>query len=390
LTQILTNLLGNASKFTHRGTIGVKVKLVVGNTAQYIIQFQVYDTGIGIDEDKVQLIFKNFKQADIAVHRKFGGTGLGLAIVKQLIELKGGSIEVTSKSGEGSTFTVNLAFENSGIPLTEKPIEKVLETTPVEFLKSMEILVVEDNSMNQKLIKRILELWECKYEIAENGVQAVAMSRQKKYAVILMDIHMPEMDGVEATENIRAELENINQNTPIIALTAAALLDEKNRALDGGMNDFLTKPFSPAQLQKAILKWTHTNPDIAILPKAISKSKNQSTEIEIDLSGLQKISKGDPIFIKDMIDTFLKEMPLATEKMLIDFDQKDFQTIGDTAHRIKSNFMMMGMKTQQQMALSIEKMVRANDFTEDEVKKLLVQLRDDTQQAKPYFLELLV
>ncbi len=384
LNQILTNLLGNASKFTQRGTIGVKAKLVVGNDKQYVIQFQVYDTGIGIDKDKVELIFKNFKQANVEVHRKFGGTGLGLAIVKQLVEIQGGSIEVESKENKGSTFTITLPFENSGIPLSEKPIEQKTEEYPDEILSFIKILVVEDNTMNQKLIKKILEIWGCEYQIAEDGVQAVEMSKNKKYDIVLMDIHMPEMDGVEATIQIKGDAKNINRDTPIIALTAAALLDEKNRALNAGMNDFLTKPFSPSKLKETIMKWTGTiAAHLKSKEEEMNKEQVPTEDLKVDLSSLHKISKGDVNFMKDMIEVFLKEIPMATDKMLEDIKEKDYASICNTAHRIKSNYMMFGMKNQQKMALSIEKMIKTKSIDEQQLPNLLLQLKGDSELVYP-------
>ena len=255
LNQILTNLLGNASKFTHKGTIGVKAKLVAATGGQYIIQLQVHDTGIGIEKENVEKIFENFKQADVKITRKFGGTGLGLTIVKNLVELQGGSIEVESSEGQGSVFNIVLPFKDSGVLQTEVSIKEDSEHHISEVLKETSILVVEDNPMNQKLISKILELWKCDFEIASNGFLAIEKTKEKKYDIILMDIHMPEIDGCETTKKIRSDSENKNQNTTIIALTAAALLDEKNRALESGMNDFLTKPFSPKQLKINLGKW---------------------------------------------------------------------------------------------------------------------------------------
>ncbi len=383
LNQILTNLLGNASKFTPRGTIGIKAKMVVRNQKQYILQFHVHDTGIGIDKEKVDLIFENFKQADIAVHRKFGGTGLGLAIVKQLVEIQGGSIEVESEFKKGSTFIVTLPFENSGVKMSEKAIETPNDGNPLEILKAIEILVVEDNSMNRKLIKKILELWNCSYQIAKNGLEAVEMSSKKKYDLLLMDIHMPEMDGVDATTIIRSELENPNHQTPIVALTAAALLDEKNRALDVGMNDFLTKPFSPIQLKNMILKWTNNEMRNSKIKVDIPVMQTKEEILQIDLSYLQTLSKGDNTFMKDMIGIFLNEIPLAIDDMLKKHEEGNLNSICNTAHRIKSNYMMLGMTTQQNIALTIEKMIKEEKVDKKELPILIQQLKTDSKMAYP-------
>jgi len=255
LNQILTNLLGNASKFTHQGTIGVKAFLRQTSKEKYWIEFQVHDTGIGIPSDKLDVIFENFKQADIKVTRKYGGTGLGLTIVKELIEIQGGNINAQSKKDKGSVFKFILPYGNSGVKAVEKARTYEKSNAHIRnLLKDQYVLVVEDNDMNQKLITKILEIWECPFDLVVNGKEAVDYTMHQKYDLILMDIHMPEMDGVAATATIRNASENLNQHVPIIAMTAAALLDEKNRALKAGMNDYLTKPFSPDLLLDKIGK----------------------------------------------------------------------------------------------------------------------------------------
>ncbi len=381
LTQILTNLLGNSSKFTEKGTIGVRTKILASTKDQYILQFQIHDTGIGIEKKNIGKIFENFKQAEIGITRKFGGTGLGLTIVKQLIELQGGSIEVQSKKGQGSVFTIVMPFKNSGILLSELSMKEEMVSNAAEILKSIELLVVEDNIMNQKLIKRILELWECPHEIASNGVHALEFTKKKKYDLILMDIHMPEMDGCETTINIRSDLNNINHETPIIALTAAALLDEKNRALNAGMNDFITKPFSPKQLRRAMIKWL--NVEWKEYEGVDSENQNIDQKVVIDFSYLNEMSKGDEFFIKDMIQIFLKEIPLAVEQFETELAKENWMGISDIAHRVKTNYMMVGMKRQQEKALIIEKNIKNGEFDQQEIIALIKELNEESQEAYP-------
>ncbi|MEM9819543.1 MAG: PAS domain S-box protein [Bacteroidota bacterium] len=381
LNQILTNLLGNASKFTSKGTIGIKAKLMVDSHQQYIIQFQVHDTGIGIDQKSLGLIFQNFKQADIDITRKFGGTGLGLAIVKQLVELQGGSIEVNSEKGKGSVFSVVLPFENAQVKLSEVEIREVPAKAENALLKSRSILVVEDNFMNQKLIRKIMDLWDCQYEIAGNGLEALERSKDKKFDLILMDIHMPEMDGCETTVAIRKDSSHANHESPIIALTAAALLDEKNRALESGMNDFLTKPFSPKQLHKMIVKWIGME-----TPKSLSElpaRMGQAEVLKVDLTYLRDMSKGDDTFIREMIDIFIKDVPGAVVQMQKAMEVEDWILVGDIAHRIKSNYMMLGMGVQQNTALKIERDVKQKKIDPDGIGKMIYQLKTDTKLVEP-------
>ena len=381
LNQILTNLLGNASKFTKRGTIGIRTKLVAASGKQCILQFQVHDTGIGIDQESLEVIFQSFKQADVGITRKFGGSGLGLAIVKQMVEMQGGSIEVESKYGEGSVFSVVLPFENSGIKLSEVAVIDQLDDQYNDVLKSSHILVVEDNFMNQKLISKIMDLWECNYTIASGGAEAIELTTKEKYDLILMDIHMPEMDGCETTHAIRSDDQNLNFQIPIIALTAAALLDEKNRAFDSGMNDFLTKPFSPERLKQMILKWRIDGAPTKqpSFPSLISKTG----VLEIDLTYLREMSKGDDVFIKDMIEIFLTDIPKAIEQLYAACKAKEWQQVCDIAHRIKSNFMMLGMTTQQDIAFNIEKNIKEKKIEPEQILKMVHQLKNDTKMACP-------
>ena len=381
LNQILTNLLGNASKFTNKGTIGVKAKLVAATGGQYIIQFQVHDTGIGIDKNSIDKIFENFKQADVKITRKFGGTGLGLTIVKNLVELQGGSIEVESIEGEGSVFNIVLPFKDSGVLQTEVSIKEDSENQISEIIKDTSILVVEDNLMNQKLIKKILELWNCDFEIASNGFIALEKTSQKKFDIILMDIHMPEMDGCETTRKIRENSENKNQDAVIIALTAAALLDEKNRALESGMNDFLTKPFSPKQLKVQLGKWL--NLEVENLQTESYEQVSKKEIINLDFSYLNEMSKGDQSFVKEMIEIFLKEIPAAIMQLEAALENKNWENIANIAHRIKTNYMMVGLKVQKENALYIEKSIKINEFSEEEITTKIRKLKSDSKMVYP-------
>ncbi len=379
LNQILTNLLGNASKFTKRGTIGIRAKLLASTAAQYVIQFQVHDTGIGIEMEKLDLIFQNFKQADLDTTRKYGGSGLGLTIVKQLVELQGGSIVVESVKQKGSIFSVNLPFENSGQEASELS-DPIPESRDIQqILGDRHLLVVEDNPMNQKLIGKILDLWSCTYTIAPDGRAAWKLSRQRPYDLVLMDIHMPEMDGVEATQVIRSDRQNPNNTTPIIALTAAALLDEKNRALEAGMNDYLTKPFSPAQLQQVLEHWLE-NRDIATEPLLPPPS---ATTPAVDLSFLKSMSTSDQQFVPDMIQIFLREIPKALQQMHEAFSAENWLAIADLAHRINSNYMMMGLSQQQTLAMTLERQIKQEEIGPTEIQQMIQELDRDSKLVYP-------
>ncbi|MEM9919282.1 MAG: response regulator [Bacteroidota bacterium] len=382
LIQILTNLLGNASKFTKRGTIGVKVQILAQSLDRYILEFKVHDTGIGIEADNIDRIFQNFKQAEVGITRKFGGTGLGLAIVKQLVELQGGSIQVTSEKHKGSVFTVVLPFQNAHIKQLETSIEDKMQEEKSIAFDHLHLLVVEDNPMNQKLIGKILEMWHCPFDIAASGEEAIQYSQKQKYDLILMDIHMPEMDGCETTQHIRSDRQNINMESPIVALTAAALLDEKNRAIEAGMDDFLTKPFAPKQLSEKIQHWTSQVEDTGAAGQQKFTSTKQAM-VKVDLQYLHNLSKGDDQFVQDMITIFLREIPNAMTAMKKAHEAHDWRELEAIAHRIKTNYMMVGMKEQEEIALKLEKNIRQNLIDPLVLDPMVYQLRNDSKLALP-------
>lgn len=250
LTQILNNLISNALKFTEEGGVYLNVKVLNEWEKKIQLQFSVSDTGIGIPDDRVETIFESFTQASGSTKRLYGGTGLGLTISKQLTELQGGKLSVDSEEGEGSTFTVEMSFLKGDTEATDS--NALVGDGDEGILRGIRILLAEDNLVNQKVMNRFLERWEVNMTIVENGARAVEEVEKSTYDVILMDLQMPEMDGYEATEKIRALDDPSKRQIPIIALTAAALKEVKEKVFASGMNDFVTKPFNPAELQQKI------------------------------------------------------------------------------------------------------------------------------------------
>ncbi|RDC64920.1 PAS domain S-box protein [Adhaeribacter pallidiroseus] len=253
LNQIITNLLSNAFKFTAQGGITIDILLEEETTEQATLSIVVTDTGIGIPEDKLSLIFESFTQAQSDTTRKYGGTGLGLTITKRLVELQNGTIAVTSTVGKGSVFTATIPFKKSQQQVA--PPDQHYFTNTFQNLEHVRLLLVEDNEINQFIALQFLEKWGIRTDCALNGQEAVEMVQQQTYDVILMDLQMPVMDGFEATQRIRA-LDGKNATVPIIALTASAMLDVQNKALQLGMNEYVSKPFNPNELYLKIAKYT--------------------------------------------------------------------------------------------------------------------------------------
>ena len=258
LTQILNNLIGNAIKFTEKGSVKLTVKLIEEEQEHLQIEFAVEDTGIGIPREKQPLIFDKFSQAESDTTRRFGGTGLGLSISKRLLELQGSKIMLESEEGKGSKFYFLLRLAKSQKNSTE--LENLRSTAVLnELLKGSRILLVEDNEVNQFIALEFLKAWGVEVDTAKNGLEAVNLSKANEYNLILMDLQMPEMDGYSASKAIKALEGEYYQNLPIIALTASAMLDSKDKVYNCGMVDFVTKPFNPAELQAKIHKHLKIN-----------------------------------------------------------------------------------------------------------------------------------
>jgi CheY-like chemotaxis protein/anti-sigma regulatory factor (Ser/Thr protein kinase) len=252
IRQILFNLTGNAVKFTHKGEVSLEADIHYDAASRYSISVAVRDTGIGIEPEKLQMVFQKFTQADLSTTRRYGGSGLGLSISRSLAHLMGGTIEVTSTPGEGSEFCLKMhldaAPENS-LQRRESSVE-ALQPLP----ESLDILLVEDNKVNQKLALRLLERLGCRAKVAASGIEALSMLDRYNFDLILMDCQMPEMDGYEATRRIR-EREHGNRHIPIVAITANAMESDLERCLTSGMDSYLTKPIDFAKLRMALETW---------------------------------------------------------------------------------------------------------------------------------------
>jgi len=250
LTQILNNLVSNAVKFTDEGEVKIGVKKTHQDDNKVSLQFYVSDTGVGISKDKQEKIFESFTQERTDTSRIFGGTGLGLTISKKLVDLQGGSIRVESTKGEGSTFYVDLEYELGD----ESQVDKLQSDKRISSknLEGIKVLLVEDNLINQKVMTRFLEKWHMEITVANNGNEAVDKVNEEHFHIILMDLQMPMMDGYQSSQAIRTIDDQRKRNIPIIALTAAALKEVKEKVYASGMNDFITKPFNPVELQEKL------------------------------------------------------------------------------------------------------------------------------------------
>lgn len=342
LAQVLNNLLSNAIKFTNKGSIDVTLALLHYDDNDVIIEFVVKDTGIGIDESRINTIFEPFVKASSKI-TKFGGTGLGLSISKNLIEMQGGSLELSSTVNVGSTFTFSLPFKRGQLQAVNDLKTPVLNLSRIE----KRILVAEDIELNQFLVKTMLESWGANVEIAVNGKEAIEKLKETDFDLILMDIQMPEMDGITATRFIR-ELPDIEKaDVPIIAFTANTLQGDAKLYRDAGMNDYITKPYAEEKLHEKISEVLNlvgkkseqmesTFNDDSALPD----SKEQRL---YNISMIEAIGKNNPAFVEKMIVMFVEFVKKDFDKLKESAADNNWAEVGQIAHKLKSTFGNMGV-----------------------------------------------
>lgn len=333
LKQVLHNLVSNAIKFTQHGGISLSVKKIKDDQDKDLLHFSVADTGIGIDEDGMKKLFKVFSQVDGSITRKFGGTGLGLMITKQLVEMMGGRIWVESTKEKGSKFMFVLPYQEV---LKKEPVE-VIQKSDKQSLEVKRVLLVEDDSINQLVISKMLHELGYEVKVAGNGLQAIEMTAAGSYDCILMDVQMPEVDGIEATLKIRSREKELKIYTPIIALTAYAIKGDRERFLSYGMDEYIAKPVSMNELQEKIKLVAAKDEvvkqddavDIAdLLAYCYNESKEETLrdshhtpeEIAISMRRLQEaVNQGDFAAIEkqaEIVKTRMKDLELEEAKDL--------------------------------------------------------------------------
>jgi PAS domain S-box-containing protein len=366
LNQILLNLVGNAEKFTESGSIIIKTSVIEEDTKGLRIRFDVTDTGIGIPQDKLELVFQKFRQVNSKQQSKTKGTGLGLAIVKSLVECMDGFVEVKSIDGEGTTFSFELPFQKTSL----KRISKIstLEVIDNDFSKK-HVLLVEDNALNTLYATRLLEKWDIELKHAVDGLEAVSMANKYHFDLILMDIQMPNLNGYEATIQIRNTI-NINKVTPIIALTASALATEKNKAKEVGMNDVLTKPFTPNEMQLVLKKYFKF--DKASSENNVEMKEKEDESIILDESRLAEMYGGDLDFQKMVFETFIEEIPSQITEMKDLFDSENWTELAKLAHKMKPSLGMVGLTSVEENLREIETTIKGAGIN-DQIVKLCQQ-----------------
>ena len=355
LNQILMNIVGNAVKFTETGFIQMNVKMISSDIENVNLEFEIKDTGVGIEESKLSKIFNKYNQAGEAFAHKKMGAGLGLYIVNKLVDSLGGTVGVESTYGQGSIFRVKLPFK------LESKTQSVSAPENIQ-LHPIKVMIVEDNEMNRMYIEATLNKLGHKWYSCENGLEAVDASMEQKYDLILMDIRMPEMDGYEATQAIRNSESNPNKYTPIIALTASALLDDKERAFKSGMNYHLTKPFSKSQLKNAIAYFHKSDNLDSGGPELLSN---------LDSDYLLSTYNDDWDQLKFMMEVFLKNADAQVSDLQSFLDAGDVERLKALLHKIKPGFTIIGFGSITEIVQDLESELEGlTGLDEDNIKKL--------------------
>jgi signal transduction histidine kinase/HPt (histidine-containing phosphotransfer) domain-containing protein len=377
LTQVLLNLIGNAIKFTNEGWVKVSVRQLKQEGRYITLQFEVADSGIGIPDDKLSMIFDSFRQVENEINLRHGGTGLGLSIVKQLVKLQGGKIHVRSKFKEGSVFGFELMFEAGAEDQQARKESVVIDK---KRLRGSQILLVEDNPLNQMVTKAVLEDWGVDVDIAIHGKQGIHYLENRDYDLVLMDLQMPEMDGYEATRYIRNKMQGNARNTPIIALTANAFTGMDDECMKIGMNDYISKPFDKGTLYSKIVQHARVSGRKTAQP---SNGENYKSPLETtsaptngnagaatstpqltDLSYLKGIAGGDNSLIQRAVGKFLESTPETVLEMDQCLASKSYLDLSKLAHKLKSSVATMGMTEAREAMFTIEQIGKGTDQLE--------------------------
>jgi PAS domain S-box-containing protein len=364
LQQILNNLISNAIKFTERGEILVTIKIDKNCKNKLGLLFSVSDTGMGIDAEEKNKLFKSFSQLNSTITKKHGGTGLGLVISKQLVEMMGGSIWLESEKGKGSIFYFTSCFED-GQALSIK--SKDIDANPnTEYLK---ILLAEDDSVNQRVLIKLLKERGYSVELATNGQEAVAMYIAKKYDVVLMDIQMPEMDGIEATKMIREIESHYNSHIPIIALTAFALDGDRERFIAIGMDDYLSKPIKMEELYQKLDNI-----------KAVEMTQSFIDRVTFKNSGQLIFEKKDSLLANDKMKISINEISDLLTTLEQAVDNNNISQIEKLSHKIKEHANSIDAYELKNSAFKVELAARRGSV--EETMLSILQLRYEFETFK--------
>lgn len=364
INQVLMNLISNSIKFTEKGGVDIVCKLIKNRKSSQVLHICVRDTGIGMKKEFVSKLFQKFTQEDESISRRYGGTGLGLSITKELIELMGGLITIKSEKNIGTSINLELDLKKG---TDEDMPDKHDNISNTKMLVDTNLLVVDDNEMNLLVASSMLKHYGASIKTASNGQEAIEMIKKDKFDLILMDVQMPVLDGLEATRQIR---ENISKKLPVIALTAYAVKGDEQKFLSAGMNDYLSKPFEESKLVNVVTKWLS-------IDSTVIEATEETSTVEIieenlyNISSLESIAKGNVEFIEQMIGIFIDMANRSISEIKDAYHKDDFKTISKVAHRLKPSIDNMGIVILKEEIRELESSAEAYKRSE-KLEKLLV------------------
>ena len=377
LGQVLLNLAGNAVKFTAEGAVTISVNLKNAEEKVVELEFSVRDTGVGLSEEQMQRLFHPFTQADASTTRQYGGTGLGLVISKQLVEMMGGGIWAESAPGKGSVFrfTARFGHGKAFAAVTQASVEYLAAARA--RLRGANILLAEDNPFNQQVAAELLEETGATVALANNGREALALLFKKRFDIVLMDVQMPEMDGYEATRRIRATSRLAGQK--VIAMTANAMAEDRERCLASGMDDFISKPIDPDQIVLVLAKWlpdrAGITPEEGLVADLRSgkerrrggdrrAAKVRMGDDVIDLAILGHLVSDDPDKVRKFALKFLETAQKTLAEMDAAHTSGDLAALGGLGHKLKSSARTVGAMGFADLCQALESADKANDLSQ--------------------------
>ena len=360
LGQVLVNLVSNAIKFTKEGQIAVSLRRQAVRDAQIVLLFSVRDSGIGIPADKHRLIFEPFTQADGSTTRKYGGTGLGLSIASSLVKMMDGEIWVESQPGEGATFyfTVTLGMKAER---AARGGDSGVEASPQRRKRQMKILLAEDNDVNQRVAVRILERAGHRVEVARSGREAIAMLQEAAFDLVLMDVQMPDLDGLQATAHIRRMERISGKRLPIVAMTAQAGDSDRQRCLKAGMDAYVSKPIRGSELMDLI---ETVVPGGCMMDSKTDRDSVVAAQLaQMDEALALSRVGGDFELLREVVGLFLDDYPQALEKIRKAVAENDSSGVEHHAHSLKGSVSTFGATQVFESALALEKQGRGGDLS---------------------------
>jgi len=395
LRQALLNYISNAIKFTKRGKIIVRAKIIDAVSNKLLARFEVEDTGIGVPPDKINGLFDSFEQADVSTTRQYGGTGLGLSITRHIAQLLGGTVDAKSQVGHGSVFGFTAWLEKGQALTKDKSYDKVnpAKDEISTGYQGTRILLAEDNEINREVAIDIISQTGIIVETATNGKEAVTMALSSDYALILMDVQMPEMDGLEATRQIKQQS---NNELPILAMTANVFDEDKRACLDAGMVDFVPKPVNPDRLFETLLKWLPKNKITQVVNGKAANGlvEEVSDEVHNIINALQEIegsnivgglknlsNKHEPYLY--LVKKFSIQFEGNITRLKLLLDAKNYGEAKPIVHTLKGASGTLGLNHIQKICKFLEHALkRPNDLTEESLTSMITSLTNQQEELK--------